>query len=169
MVHGTCVAKGCQESFLKRKTSLKGGKLRYFILPLDRERWVSHKITAQKSSNSSLLSVVICVCRCTIWLQRTQRRDLARYLIAIRGFRYVCTRRFNQDCAENIFSGIRRNGGGFNDHPEATSALQTLRFLSCAKVLEPLVSESSNCEVTCEAMLVHLGRNLSICILFHET
>lgn len=85
--------------------------------------------------------------------------SLSQHLIQKRLFKYVCTRRFTQDCVENVFSVIRRNRGGFNDHPEAQSALQSLRMLSCVRVLDPCVSNISNCEITGEEMLIHLGNH----------
>lgn len=85
---------------------------------------------------------------------------LVQYLIQEKGFQYVCTKRFLQDCLENVFSVIRRNGGGFNDHPESQPAVQSLRALTCAKVLDP--SSHANCEATGDRILLHLGKEFLV-------
>jgi hypothetical protein len=83
---------------------------------------------------------------------------LAKFLIQSRGFKYVCTRRFNQDCVENLFSVLRHNRGGFNDHPEGESAVQTLRIASFSNLLHSCIGKNSNCSITKDQILVHLGK-----------
>jgi hypothetical protein len=90
---------------------------------------------------------------------------LADRLLTVKGFKYFCTRRCNQDCAENVFATIRRNRGGFNDQPEAQAGIHALRFISCTSVLESSVSKFSNRETTGDEMLIQLGK-YSISISF---
>lgn len=90
---------------------------------------------------------------------------LISFLILERGFSYVCTRRFTQDCAETLFSAIRWNRGGFNDHPESQSAIQSLRFATCAQLLDN-VSKGANCANTADRMLLQLGKKLHNIILY---
>lgn len=92
-------------------------------------------------------------------------RGLVTFLIKERGFAYVCTRRFTQDCLENLFSVIRRNRGGFNDHPEAQSAVQSLRLATCGQLLDS-VSKGTNCENTPDVMLLQLGKQICLCVSF---
>jgi dGTP triphosphohydrolase len=73
-----------------------------------------------------------------------------------RGYKYVCTRRFGQDCVENLFSLLRRDRGGFNSHPEVTKAIQNLRLSSCNMLLD--VTKSPNCEDSGGRLLIHIGR-----------
>jgi dGTP triphosphohydrolase len=73
-----------------------------------------------------------------------------------RGYQYVCTRRFGQDCVENLFSILRRDRGGFNSHPEAAKAIQNLRLSSCNMLLD--VTKSPNCEDSGGELLVHIGK-----------
>ena len=71
-------------------------------------------------------------------------------------YKYVCTRRFTQDCVENLFSVIRRDKGGFNSHPEASKAIQALRFICCEKLIQS--SKLANCEEDGDCILLKIGK-----------
>lgn len=88
-------------------------------------------------------------------------RALSEFLIVERQFHYVCTRRFTQDCLENLFSIIRRGRGGLNHHPESQSAIQILRLATCSQLFDS-ISKGSNCESTSEDVLLTIGK---FCIL----
>lgn len=85
-------------------------------------------------------------------------RGLCQFLILERGFAYVLTRKLNQDGLENLFSVVRRDRGGYNDHPEAQRAVQTLRLATCSQLLDSCSSRQANCEGTEDALLIHLGK-----------
>lgn len=67
----------------------------------------------------------------------------------------VATRRFNQDIVENLFSSLRRDRGGFNDHPQALRAVQSLRIAASALILDQ--SRLGNCEETGDNLLLDIG------------
>jgi len=73
-----------------------------------------------------------------------------------RGHKSISSRRFNQDCVENLFSTLRRDRGGFNSNPEVMKALQVLRFASSTNILH--VNATSNCNNTGDNLLLDLGK-----------
>jgi hypothetical protein len=82
-------------------------------------------------------------------------QHVVKNLLNDHGFQYVLLHRFNQDCVENLFSLIRRDRGGFNDHPEAGRAVQGLRMISCEMLME--TSSTGNCEPTDEPLFLSAG------------
>jgi hypothetical protein len=93
-------------------------------------------------------------------------RGVIHRLITIRRYHYVCTRRFTQDCVENLFSLIRRDHGSFNSHPEALRAIQNLRLSACNMLLED--STGRNCEDTGGEILIQLSKRKKINIYLYE-
>jgi hypothetical protein len=83
-------------------------------------------------------------------------RDLVERLLFVRQYNYVSTRRFGQDCVENLFSNLRRDRGGFNSHPEASKAIQNLRFACCGLLFD--YHKTQNCEDAGGDLLLHIGK-----------
>ena len=77
---------------------------------------------------------------CTI----SSLQSLLQELIGGGTFTFLATRRLNQDAVENLFSVIRRNKGGFNNHPNAIHCMSMLGMLSC-NMLMSLKSPGRNC------------------------
>jgi hypothetical protein len=89
-------------------------------------------------------------------------------LLLVRQYKYVCTRRFTQDCVENLFSNLRRDRGGFNSHPEASKAVQNLQFACCGMLFD--YHKTQNCEDAGGDILVHIGEYfLSISDFYENT
>jgi hypothetical protein len=84
-------------------------------------------------------------------------RELLQFLIVQRGYKYVCTRRFGQDCVENLFSELRRDRGGFNSHPEIVKALSTLRLICLGSLLD--ANKSQNCQDSGGDILLKIGKD----------
>lgn len=57
---------------------------------------------------------------------------------------YICTRRFTQDCIENLF-GVLRGKNGYNFRPTSQSALAALKIVSCNSLIRP-ITRGANCE-----------------------
>lgn len=77
------------------------------------------------------------------------------------GYAFVLTGLFNQDSIENLFAMIRRDRGGYDSHPEARKAIQTLRLV-CGSFIVEMTQRSQNCESTGEQMLLEISECNSI-------
>ena len=64
--------------------------------------------------------------------------------------RFMCTRRLNQDCVENLFCSIRQVNGA-NDQPNPTQFRHAYRKISMNTMLKP--TGGANCEPDADAML----------------
>lgn len=78
-------------------------------------------------------------------------------LLVIYEFANVPTRRFNQDCVELLFATIRRDRGGFNNHPQAIKAVRSLSLVVCSRIIKPVYG--ANCEETGDSNLIDIGKS----------
>ena len=67
--------------------------------------------------------------------------------------RFMCTRRLNQDCLENLFGSIRQMNGQ-NDLPNPTQFRHAYRKVNMSTMLKP--TDGGNCEPDADSMLAIL-------------
>lgn len=120
------------------------------------EEWIeSWSFEDQRKSTRVLVKKTLPFKKCLL-TTISSFKGLIIFLIRSLGYRYVCTRRFNQDCVENLFSTLRNDRGGFNRHPQADRAVQTLRLSCYSRLIDN--SYSGNCEDCRDEILVHIGK-----------
>ncbi|KAE8749969.1 hypothetical protein FOCC_FOCC003440 [Frankliniella occidentalis] len=62
--------------------------------------------------------------------------ELVKYLVKYVGYKYLMTRKLNQDALEHFFGNIRANCGS-NDHPDPKQFIQVFRLLQTASLIKP--------------------------------
>jgi hypothetical protein len=73
-------------------------------------------------------------------------------------WKFFATSRLQQDALENLFSQLRRDGGGFCSHPNAKKSMATLGAIAMNMVTVP-VSKSSNCKKVFDFSLLDPSNN----------
>ena len=83
---------------------------------------------------------------------------IADYLINIRKFRFVTTRRYTQDHVENLFSLVRSHNGP-NENPEYHQFRSAIKSCSVSHLLQP-TNKNTNCEADNDHNLISFSSEL---------
>ena len=82
--------------------------------------------------------------------------DLPKYLFEdLNILKFLCGRRLNQDCVENVFCQIRRDKGSFYESVDAWRAIANMKCVAVTSYLTP-IKTSGNCEDNGEKMFLDI-------------